>query len=159
MDLKPQEPEPATQPVQLRITRRFAVSAERVFDAWLDPTKACQFLFATPNGIMNRVEIDARVGGRYVIVDLRESEGEREEIEHVGEYLELDRPRRLVFTLCVPKYSDDHDTIAIDIVSLEQGCELTLSQVIAPNWAHIAEQINQGWNMILDGLGKVTSGA
>ena len=103
MDLKPQEIDPAAQPVELRIARHFAASAERVFDAWLDPAKACHFLFATPNGIMNRVDIDARVGGRYVIVDLRDADGEREEIEHVGKYLEVERPRRLVFTLCVPK--------------------------------------------------------
>jgi len=159
MDLKPQDPDSTTQPVELRITRRFAASAERVFDAWLDPAKACHFLFATPNGIMNRVEIDARVGGRFVIVDLREADGEREEIEHVGEYLELERPRRLVFTLCVPKYSEDHDTIYIDIAPLEQGCELTLSQVIAPNWVHIADDITRGWNMILDGLAKVSADA
>jgi hypothetical protein len=35
-----------TAPLVLTLTRRFAVSAERVFDAWLDPALARRFLFA-----------------------------------------------------------------------------------------------------------------
>ena len=83
------------------ITRRFNASIERVFDAWLDPEKRANGLFATPTGKMVRVEIDPRVGGTFNITS-RESE----DIEHVGTYLEIDRPRRLVFTFGVPKLSE-----------------------------------------------------
>jgi uncharacterized protein YndB with AHSA1/START domain len=37
------------------VTRRFDFSIERVFDAWLDPAKASQFLFVTPTGQMVRI--------------------------------------------------------------------------------------------------------
>jgi len=50
-------------PVKVCVTRRFAESPERIFEAWLDPKKAYKFLFATETDQMVRAEIDARVGG------------------------------------------------------------------------------------------------
>ena len=137
-------------PVKVRVTRHFSASPERVFDAWLDPEKAARFLYATPEGEMVRVEIDARVGGRYSIVDRRDGQ----DVEHTGEYLEIDRPRRLVFTLQVPFYSEEIDRIAIEIEPADGGSELTLIHETTPAWADSA---GDGWKMILDGLGKVFS--
>ncbi|MDP9253784.1 MAG: SRPBCC domain-containing protein [Verrucomicrobiota bacterium] len=73
---------------------------------------------------MVRVEIDAGVGGAFVFVDRRDGE----DIEHIGEYLEIDRPRRIVFSFSVPKYSQESTRVTIDIVPLETGCELTLNR-------------------------------
>src|SRR4051812_29565567 len=77
-------PMAAETPVCVRVTRRFDTSPGRVFDAWLDPEKAGQWLFATSTGRMVRVEIDARVGGSFSFTDRRDDE----DVEHVGEYLE-----------------------------------------------------------------------
>ena len=57
----------ALQNIDVRVTRRFAASSERVFDAWLNPEKARRFLFATESGQMTQVEIDARVGARLLL--------------------------------------------------------------------------------------------
>jgi uncharacterized protein YndB with AHSA1/START domain len=131
----------------LRITRRFDASPERAFDAWLDPRTAGKWLFATPTGKMVKVEIDARVGGTFSIV-----RRDGEDIEHVGTYLEIDRPRRLVFTFGVPKFSPEMTTVTISIVPQGKGCELTLThEGVLPDWAEATEQ---GWTMILDSLGR-----
>ena len=130
----------------IRVTHRFSQSPERVFDAWLDPAKAKKFLFATPVGEMVRAEIDARVGGRFTFVDRRNGE----DIEHVGEYLEIDRPRRLVFAFAVPKFSAERTTVIIEIAPSVSGCELALThEGVLPEYASRTEG---GWNMILEGL-------
>jgi uncharacterized protein YndB with AHSA1/START domain len=132
--------------VTVRVARRFDAAPERVFDAWLDPARAGKFLFATATGRMVRVAIDARIGGRFAFVDRRDGE----DIEHVGEYLEIDRPRRLVFTFAVPKFSAQATRVAIDIAPAGSGCTLTLThEGVLPDYAGRTEA---GWTGILDGL-------
>jgi uncharacterized protein YndB with AHSA1/START domain len=135
----------AEKPGTIVVTRRFAFPIERVFDAWLDPARAGQFLFVTPTGKMVRVEIDARVGGSFNI-----TRRDGEDIEHVGTYLEIDRPRRLVFTFGVPKFSAQMTRVSIDLKPLPTGCELTLThEEVPPQWL---ESGREGWSKILDGL-------
>jgi len=133
-------------PGTVRVSHHFSASAERVFDAWLDPQTAGKWLFATPTGQMVRVEIDARVGGRFVIVDRRNGE----DVEHTGEYLEIDRPRRLVFTFGVPKYSPVFSTVTVEIAPAATGCDLTLTQENVP--AEYLGRNEKGWLEILLGL-------
>ena len=130
----------------LQVRRHFDASAERVFDAWLDTTRAAKFLFATPAGVMVRAEIDARVGGRFCFVDRRDGV----DVEHVGTYLEIDRPRRLVFEFGVPQYSAELTRVSIDIAAIGGGCELTLThQGVLPDFI---DRTRQGWTGILEGL-------
>jgi uncharacterized protein YndB with AHSA1/START domain len=139
----------AEMPATVQVKRTFTASAERVFDAWLDPKLACRFLFTTPTGQMVRTDIDARVGGKFVLTDRRDGE----DIEHVGEYLAIDRPRRLVFTFAVPKFSAEKTIVNIDILPLAEGCELTLThEKVLPEWA---SRTQEGWGKILDGLAGV----
>jgi uncharacterized protein YndB with AHSA1/START domain len=135
------------KPASLHVVRRFEAGADRVFDAWLDPDTASKWLFATESGQMIRVEIDPRVGGSF---NFTRRDGD--DVEHVGEYLEIDRPRRLVFTFSVPKYSKQLTRVTVDIKSLESGCELTLThEDVLPEWASRTEA---GWGMILNSLAK-----
>lgn len=136
----------------LRISRRFEASAERVFDAWLDAETAGKWLFATPTGEMTCVEIDARVGGKFRLV---RSDGE--DVEHIGEYLVIERPRRLVFTFKVPKYSAESTRVSVDIVPVGKECELTLThEGVLPEWS---ERTREGWAMILESLAGSLAGS
>ena len=135
-----------TETRSLQVKKAFTATTERVFDAWLDPEKAKRFLFATQSGEIVRCEIDARPGGRFTITR-RDEQGDT---EHVGQYEVVDRPKRLVFTFGVPRYSEVMTTVKIDIVPLDSGCELTLThEGVLPEWK---EKSVEGWTMILDGL-------
>jgi uncharacterized protein YndB with AHSA1/START domain len=135
-----------TETRHVRVTHSFKLPEEKVFNAWLDPTLAGRWLFATDKGEMVRVEIDARVGGKFRFVDRRDGE----DIEHVGEYLTIDRPHRLVFDFAVPKYSPDKTRVSIDIEAQGPGCVLGLTHEGVP--LEYVERTHAGWAKILDGL-------
>ncbi len=130
----------------LRITRRFDASPERVFDAWLDPEKASKWLFTSPTSEINTTEIDAQVGGTWIITDRRDG------IDYtgVGEYIEIDRPHRLVFTFAMPQFSPDYDRITVELAPDGAGCILTLThEGVPPDDTHATEQ---GWEDMFDVL-------
>jgi uncharacterized protein YndB with AHSA1/START domain len=140
-----------TAPVVLTVTREFAAPPERVFDAWLDPADAARFLFATPEGEMQAVEIDARVGGSARIVE-RRAEGDA---EHRLQFETIDRPRRLAFLFAAdPAEEGAWTRVVIDIAPTPTGCMLTLTHAMDPEWAAYEEQTRQGWTTILASLAR-----
>lgn len=132
--------------VLVRVTHRFDASAERVYDAFLDPSQASKFLFATATGQIVRCDIDARLGGAFTIVDRRNGE----DVVHAGTYLALERPRRIVFTLSVEKYSKDTDTVTIEITRRGNRCEVTLTHEMKATYAPFQDRAREGWTGILD---------
>ena len=139
-----------TKNILVQASRRFAHSAERVFDAWLDVGLASQFMFATETGDLVRCEMDARVGGEFVMTD-RRADGD---VEHRGKYLEIDRPHRLVFSFGIPAESPDYDIVTIEIRPVEGGCELTLTTQMKPEWAEYADKARDAWSRILNALDR-----
>ena len=127
------------------VERRIAAPPERVFDAWLDPEGVGRWLFATPDGVSEKVEIDARVGGRFAIAERRG----RELAEHFGEYVELDRPRRLAFDFWT-SFSDTRTRVTVALAPEGDATLLTLTHEGV--WADYEDRTRQGWTMILEGL-------
>jgi uncharacterized protein YndB with AHSA1/START domain len=129
------------------VIRQLAAPVEQVFDAFLTEKVAQHFLFATATGLMITTRIDARVGGRY---DFTERRPEMGDVRHVGEYLEIERPRRLVFTFGVPQFDPRMTRVTIDIAPTQAGCEVTLTNEGVPD-AYV-ERNREGWRTILAGL-------
>ena len=138
-----------TGPIRLEVSRRIAAPPEQVFDAWLDPDSVGRWLFATPDGVMERVEIDPRVGGRFEIDERRGGEL----AEHFGEYLEIDRPRRLVFTFAAMRDAG-FTRVTVTIAPDGEGSRLTLVHEMDPQWADYEDRTREGWTKILAGLAK-----
>jgi uncharacterized protein YndB with AHSA1/START domain len=142
-----------TAPIVLTIRREFEASSEQVFDAWLDPAQARRFLFATPDGEMRTVEIDARVGGHARIVERRELG----DAVHRLQFEVIDRPTRLVFLFAAdPAEEGDWTRVSIDIAPSANGCTLTLTHEMDPQWVAYEEQTRRGWTIILEGLARIT---
>lgn len=131
------------------VTRAFDEPAEQVFDAWLDADNAGRWLFATADGEMERVEIDPRVGGEFAIVEKRGDVV----AGHFGTYAEIDRPRRLVFTLATDN-KQVPSRVTVEIDPLDRGCDVSLTHQIDAKWEDYLEQIRSGWTTILDNLAK-----
>jgi uncharacterized protein YndB with AHSA1/START domain len=135
----------ASPRVDVRVSQRFDISPDRVFNAWIDPGVAGRWLFATASRPLSRVTIDARPGGSFHFQ-------EKHRIEHTGKYIEVARPRRLVFTLSADSSRQDMPRVSIEIVPLEAGCKLTLTHENVP--PDDARRTEGRWIGMLYGLGK-----
>lgn len=149
-------------PTIVRVTHRYNVSSERVFDAWMTPATAGRFLFATRTGNVLYCEIDPQVGGHFTVTDRRpNADGDESffDAQHRGTYVEISRPHRLVFDFSVEPYSAGATTrVTIDIVSMGPNiCELVLSHDLGEGEdARANEQrTRQGWTTMLQQLDKV----
>jgi uncharacterized protein YndB with AHSA1/START domain len=136
-------------PISLSVSRVFMATPETVFDAWLDAESAVQWLFATPGGVMERVQINPRLGGGFEVVERRGLQM----AAHFGVYLVIDRPHRLVFDFRTdPGATPTRVSVAFEV--RDNGCFVTLSHVLDPRWAAYEGRTRAGWSMILDGLAR-----
>ncbi len=140
-------------PIIVRVEHKFRASPERVFDAWLDPAMIGRFMFgpALRDEEILRIAVDARVGGEFSFFVRRQGQ----EIDHVGAYLEIDRPRRLVFTWSTADSLPDTSRVTIDIVpakSTSTGTTLTLVHEISQQWADYADRVEAGWTKMIGAL-------
>lgn len=127
------------------VERRITAPPEAVFDAWIDPDAAGRWLFATPGGVMEKVEIDARVGGGFTIVERRGDEV----AEHYGEYVEIESPRRIAFEFWTSE-EEERTRVTVTIEADGEGSLVTLTHdAVSAEWER---QTRQGWTMILEGL-------
>lgn len=82
------------QKLSAAYSRVLNASATRIFEAWINPEWLQQW-FAPFSKKIARIEINPQLGGHYRIE--MEDDGDGGRILE-GEYLEFNRPRRLVFT-------------------------------------------------------------
>jgi uncharacterized protein YndB with AHSA1/START domain len=137
-----------TTPIQVRVTRRFDATPDRVFDAWLNPGSIGAWMFgpAVREEEVVRITNDPRVGGSFSFVVRRQGE----EINHVGEYLEIRRPWRLVFTWGIDEAGGSR--VVIDIIAQDAGCELMLTHELPPDWSDYADRTKAAWSKMLEVL-------
>lgn len=143
-----------TSKIEAKVTHRFKASAERVYDAWLDPKKGRLWMEAALirlglSGDIQRVEIDARVGGKFFFSDMRDGT----EARHWGTYLELDRPRKIVFTWIVDEAEEsDPSKVALTIEPDDEGCIATIVHEMDAKWADYVSQTKAGWGGMLKAI-------
>lgn len=132
-------------PGAIRVASRFRAPPERVFRAWLEPTVAARWLFATASEPMTDVAIDPRVGGAFRLAA-------RGNGTHAGRYVEIVPHRRLVFTLAEAGRRGAVTRVTAEINPLKSGCELALTHEDVP--PDRAGETEARWTGILYGLGE-----
>lgn len=132
------------------VTRNFEAPPARVFDAWLDSEMIGRFMFgpALREETILHIRLEARIGGAF---SFKVRRGDQD-IDHVGTYREIERPRRLVFTWGIAGESVDESLVTIEIAPRGTGCALTLTHELAPRWAGYAPRVEQGWSTMLAAL-------
>lgn len=126
----------------------FNVSPHRVYDAVLSTEMIGRFMFGP---LLREEEIlhirnDPRVGGEF---SYKVRRGEHV-IDHVGRFLELVPSKRIAFTWGIAGESDDGGSVVtIDIVPTKEGCALTLSHQMPPEWANFRDRSRAAWEKML----------
>ncbi len=145
----------SSSPVIVRATHRFSAPAERVFDAWLTPAQASRFLFRTRTGNVMQCMITPEVGGGFTVTDRRPTADGDESVfdaVHMGKYLEIERPRRLVFELTVLTYTEMTTRVTVEVAPLgPQSSELTITHDLgSTDQARANEETSRkGWTTML----------
>jgi uncharacterized protein YndB with AHSA1/START domain len=138
--------------IEAKVSHCFKATAEQVYDAWLDPEQARVWMAAALKslglaGDIQRVEIDARVGGKFFFSDMRDGALAR----HWGTYLELGRPRRVVFTWIVDESEEASPSkVTLTIEPQADGCVATIVHELDGQWADYVAQTERGWARMLE---------
>ncbi len=110
----------------LRLARTLAPPPDRVFSACVESTELAAWWgpagFTAPG-----IELDVRVGGKYRIA-MQPPEGELFHLR--GEFLEIERPRRLSYTFEweEPDPDDQQTLVTLTFREARRGTELLLEQ-------------------------------
>ena len=136
----------------VKLNKTIHAPIETVFDAWLDPKLLARFISPAPGMPEPKVENNPQEGGKFVII----MEVGDDKIPHSGEYLEVNRPERLVFTWASPCSIDD-STVTLEFSAIDQSTtEIKLTHI-----RFIDEETRSdhegGWSNILDKLDEITS--
>ena len=133
-----------TGPGVVEIRRRLAAPVAEVFRWWTDPD--CLRQWMSPIGTVE-AEVDLRVGGALRIV----MRHEQTVIEHSGEYLEIEPPRRLVFTWASPFTGPEPSIVTVELEP--DGPMATHLRIIHADLPEpIATSHRDGWGAMLDRL-------
>lgn len=92
------------------------------------------------------------MGGSFSFVVRRQDKT----FSHVGEYVEIDRPKHLVFTWAVKEDpANNQSRIVIDLATIIDGCELTLTHEMPNAQEGFVEQSKVAWGKMIDKLTEI----
>jgi uncharacterized protein YndB with AHSA1/START domain len=109
------------QPLHLKYL--FQASVTTVFDAWITKPVAELWLFKNKTNQLN-YEATIKEGGNFSV---DEQDGDLN-IGHGGQWLEIDRPKRLRFTLEVPAHFEGVSELIVEVKETAAGTELNFTQ-------------------------------
>ena len=143
------------QPGQiLRIERSYAASAEEVFDAWTSPEVMRRWLHPFVEWDTPEAESDLRVGGGVRVV-MRRPDGT--EVESRGEYVSIERPRRLVMTWTFDDEPSNEQLIELSF-SESEGTTTVVMVNSGISTDGRRDRQDEGWRGCLERLDELLSG-
>lgn len=133
----------------LRLERTYDASPEEVFDAWTNPEVLRRWWAVDPAGRTPVADVDLRVGGRYRL-SMEDPSGTRHTVG--GEYHEVSRPERLVYSWCWEQDNGEPghvSTVTVEFHADGERTNLVLEHTDLAS-AESRDQHAHGWNACLD---------
>ena len=136
----------------VQVRRRVKAGAEQIFDLWTKPDLMVRWMSPFPGAVDCKASCDLRPGGAFSLV--MSSEELSREVS--GTYVEVDRPRKLVFTWTGPLTNNVTTQVTVELNPRGGETDLVLTHQRLPTQA-IHEGHTKGWGNILDHLADVVS--
>ena len=132
--------------ISITIERLIAAPADFLFDAWTRAEHLIEWWGPGPV-TCPEAEIDLRIGGEYRIANRME---DGRTLWITGEFLEIDRPNRLVYSWLVMD-QDMPSHVTVTFTETDSG---TLVRIVHDRLANrdLAEMHERGWMGCLEGL-------
>jgi uncharacterized protein YndB with AHSA1/START domain len=137
----------------LTVTRDLAATPAEILAALTDIATAPRIWFATPEGRMERAEIDPREGGSF-----RFDERRGEVLAHHWGTFSAVSPGRIAFAFQTDK-AEPPSRVGVTLDEQASGTRLTLSHDLAETWRPREARIAAGWEAILGNLEAVLAEA
>jgi len=134
----------------VQVRRRVRAGAEEIFDLWTKPDLMVRWMSSYPGAVDCKASCDLRPGGAFSLV--MSSEGSSKDVS--GTYVQIDRPRKLVFTWIGPLTNNVNTLVTVELNPRgDNETDLVLTHERLPTPA-IHEGHTKGWGIILDHLAE-----
>jgi uncharacterized protein YndB with AHSA1/START domain len=131
----------------VQIRRRVKAAAEQIFDLWTKPDLMVRWMSPFPGTVHCKASCDLRPGGTFSLV-MTSTDASR---EVSGTYVEIDWPRKLVFTWTGPLTNNVNTLVTVELIPHGDETDLVLTHERLPTSA-IIDGHTRGWGHILDHL-------
>lgn len=132
------------------ITRTFAAPPEAVFDAWVTPESFAAWWGGSEIQVpLNSLSMDVRPGGAWKATMIL-GNGIPDFHWH-GEYLEVDRPHKLVMTM-TDEPGDAREILTVLLTAVDGGTQMVFSQTGGRLTPEQYEGTTRGWQTAFDTL-------
>ena len=136
----------------VQIRRRVKAGADEIFELWTQPDLMARWMSPFPGVVDCKASCDLRPGGAFSLV--MSSEESSREVS--GTYVQIDRPRKLVFTWIGPLTNNVNTLVTIELIPRGDETDLVWTHERLPTPA-IVEDHTRGWATILDHLADAVS--
>ena len=135
-----------TDEIKLVINKEITAPVEAVYRAWTEPDLIKQWFVPDSSMTVPNIEVDARVGGRYLFHVCDPAENS----DHIvsGEYEEVIKNKKLVFSW---QWKDGIDQTHVTVELTARGNSQTLLTLTHQGFSQqeFADKHNSGWNACL----------
>jgi uncharacterized protein YndB with AHSA1/START domain len=135
--------------VHISISRVFAAPRERVWQEWTEPERFADWFGGPSSEVpLETVAMDVRAGGAWRLTMF--AEPGRRRIDWHGEYLEVDEPARLVFSVSDQPEDDRYAIVTVVLSDLGDGRTEMAFQQTGPLPPELVEATKRGWGAFFD---------
>ncbi len=135
---------------KLQLSRFFDSPVEAVYSAWTDADQLAQW-HAPGDVKVGNVNLDLQVGGYYKIEMLHGDDDDCESSVVTGEYIEIERNKRLKYTWGWDGPERNETLVTIDFIEKEGGTEILLQHERFVS-VDVLNKHEGGWNGCIDNL-------